>query len=175
MPVHLATTSATSSASTSSFSIFCFDWSWASFSFSAPSCFSRFGSVPYCSSEALARSPRRVACSTSRRVFSICSFTERIFWIASFSCCQWAFIPADCSLSSALSRSTFASRSFEALSFSFLSAWRSISSWIRLRSTWSISVWSESIDGAYPPKPLVATPEYEGSPHLSPDKHWLVY
>ncbi len=32
-----------------------------------------------------------------------------------------------------------------------------------------------SIDGAYPPKPLVATPAYEGSPHLSPDKRWLVY
>ena len=32
-----------------------------------------------------------------------------------------------------------------------------------------------SIDGAYPPKPLVATAAYEGSPHLSPDKRWLVY
>jgi serine/threonine-protein kinase len=32
-----------------------------------------------------------------------------------------------------------------------------------------------SIEGAHPPKPLVATPAYEGSPHLSPDKRWLVY
>jgi serine/threonine-protein kinase len=32
-----------------------------------------------------------------------------------------------------------------------------------------------SIHGAFPPKPLVATPAYEGSPHLSPDGHWLLY
>ncbi len=86
-----------------------------------------------------------MAASTWKRACSICSLVERIFWIASFSCCQCAFIPAACSLRSAVSRSTFASRSFEALSFSFLSAWRSISSWISFLSTWSISVGSESI------------------------------
>ncbi len=32
-----------------------------------------------------------------------------------------------------------------------------------------------SIDGRFQPKPLIATPAYEGSPHLSPDKRWLVY
>jgi serine/threonine-protein kinase len=32
-----------------------------------------------------------------------------------------------------------------------------------------------SIDGAFPPKPLLATAAYEGSPHLSPDGRWLVY
>jgi serine/threonine-protein kinase len=32
-----------------------------------------------------------------------------------------------------------------------------------------------SIDGAFPAKPLLATPAYEGSPHLSPDRRWLVY
>jgi hypothetical protein len=32
-----------------------------------------------------------------------------------------------------------------------------------------------SISGAFPPKPLVETPAYEGSPHLSPDKRWLAY
>jgi Tol biopolymer transport system component len=32
-----------------------------------------------------------------------------------------------------------------------------------------------SIHGAFPPKPLIATPAYEGSPHLSPDKRWLLY
>jgi hypothetical protein len=32
-----------------------------------------------------------------------------------------------------------------------------------------------SISGAFPPKPLVATPAYEGSPHLSADNRWLVY
>jgi serine/threonine-protein kinase len=32
-----------------------------------------------------------------------------------------------------------------------------------------------SISGVYAPKPLVATPAYEGSPHLSPDRRWLAY
>jgi serine/threonine-protein kinase len=32
-----------------------------------------------------------------------------------------------------------------------------------------------SVEGAFPPKPLVATPAYEGSPHLSPDGRWLAY
>ena len=32
-----------------------------------------------------------------------------------------------------------------------------------------------SVEGAFPPKPLVATPAYEGSPQLSPDRRWLVY
>jgi hypothetical protein len=32
-----------------------------------------------------------------------------------------------------------------------------------------------SLSGAFPAKPLVATPAYEGSPHLSPDKRWLLY
>jgi len=32
-----------------------------------------------------------------------------------------------------------------------------------------------SIGGGFPPKPLIATPAYEGSPHLSPDKRWLLY
>ena len=146
MPVHLATTSATSSASTSSLSIFCVVWSWASLSFSAASCFSRLGQRPVLQLGGLARGrPGAVASSTSVRVFSICSLISRIFWIAAFSCCQWAFMPAERSLSSAISRSTFARRSFEALSFSFFSAWRSISSWISLRSTSSISVGSESI------------------------------
>jgi hypothetical protein len=44
--------------------------------------------------------------------------------IASFSRCQWAFIPDDCSRRSAISFSTLASRSFEGLSDSFLSASR---------------------------------------------------
>jgi hypothetical protein len=32
-----------------------------------------------------------------------------------------------------------------------------------------------SISGAFTPKPLIATTAYEGSPHLSPDKRWLIY
>ena len=87
----------------------------------------------------------RVTASIWKRACSICSFVARIFWMAAFSCCQWAFIPAEVSRRSAISFSTLASRSFEALSDSFLSAWRSISSWMSFRSTWSISVGIESI------------------------------
>jgi hypothetical protein len=32
-----------------------------------------------------------------------------------------------------------------------------------------------SLSGAFEPKPLVATPAYEGGPELSPDGHWLLY
>lgn len=32
-----------------------------------------------------------------------------------------------------------------------------------------------SISGAFTPRPLIATTAYEGSPHFSPDKRWLVY
>jgi Tol biopolymer transport system component len=32
-----------------------------------------------------------------------------------------------------------------------------------------------SLSGAFAARPLVATPAYEGSPHLSPDKRWLLY
>ncbi len=65
--------------------------------------------------------------------------------IASFSFCQRAFISLERSRSSASSASIASRRSFEASSFSFFSASRSISScWIR-RSTSSISVGIESI------------------------------
>ena len=87
----------------------------------------------------------RVASSIWKRACSICSFVARIFWIASFSCCQCAFMPADCSRRLAISCSTFASRSFEGLSDSFLSASRSISSCMTRRSTVSISIGIESI------------------------------
>ena len=46
---------------------------------------------------------------------------------------------------------------------------------IRLQPDTGGDLYLFSIGGAYPPKPLVATPAYEGSPHLSPDKRWLVY
>ena len=46
---------------------------------------------------------------------------------------------------------------------------------IRLRPDTGGDIYLMSIEGAYPPKPLLATPAYEGSPHLSPDKRWLVY
>jgi hypothetical protein len=69
----------------------------------------------------------------------------RIASIASFSPCQCAFIAVERSRSSASSCSIACLRATEASSFSFLSAWCSISScWIR-RSTSSISVGIESI------------------------------
>ena len=65
--------------------------------------------------------------------------------MASFSPCQCAFISFDCSRRSASSRSIASRRAALASSFSFFSAWSSISScWMR-RSTSSISVGIESI------------------------------
>ena len=65
--------------------------------------------------------------------------------MASFSPCQWAFITLERSRRSASSRSIASRRATDASSFSFLSAWCSISScWMR-RSTVSISVGIESI------------------------------
>ena len=46
---------------------------------------------------------------------------------------------------------------------------------VRLRPGTGGDIHLMSIDGTFPPKPLVATPAYEGSPHLSPDRRWLVY
>jgi hypothetical protein len=46
---------------------------------------------------------------------------------------------------------------------------------IRIQPETAGDIYLLSIGGAFPPKPLVATPAYEGSPHLSPDKRWLVY
>jgi hypothetical protein len=66
-------------------------------------------------------------------------------WIACFSLCHCAFMPADCSRSSASSRSIASRRSAEASSVSLLKDVSSISSCITRRSTSSISVGSESI------------------------------
>ena len=65
--------------------------------------------------------------------------------MASFSACQWAFMPADCSRRSASSASMALRRSLEAASFSLLRACCSISSCLMRRSTWSISMGMESI------------------------------
>lgn len=46
---------------------------------------------------------------------------------------------------------------------------------IRLQPETAGDIYLLSIGGAFPPKPLVATPAYEGSPHLSPDNRWLLY
>jgi hypothetical protein len=73
----------------------------------------------------------------------------------SFSCCHCAFIAADRSRSSASSRSRFWSRSFDALSVSFLSAACSIWSCTIRRSTSSISCGIESISMRRPRGRLV--------------------
>ena len=65
--------------------------------------------------------------------------------MASFSDCQWAVMATDCSCRLAISSSRRARRSAEALSVSFASAIRSISSWRRRRVTTSSSVGIESI------------------------------
>ena len=65
--------------------------------------------------------------------------------IASFSDCQWAVMATDCSWRLAISSSSRARRSAEALSVSLASAIRSISSWRRRRVTTSSSVGIESI------------------------------
>ncbi|HET7292501.1 MAG TPA: hypothetical protein VFM88_08760 [Vicinamibacteria bacterium] len=46
---------------------------------------------------------------------------------------------------------------------------------IHIRPETAGDLYLMSIDGAFPPKPLLATPAYEGSPHFSPDGRWLAY
>ena len=69
----------------------------------------------------------------------------RIFWIPSFSFCQWTFMAAADFLSSPVSFSIFSRRSFETRSFSFKRACRSISSCVILRSISSNSTGMLSI------------------------------
>ena len=45
----------------------------------------------------------------------------------------------------------------------------------RVRPDTSADVFLMSISGAFEPKPLVATPAYDGGPQLSPDGRWLLY
>ena len=90
MPVHLATTSATSSSSTSSFSIFLSFWISSSLRFSSSICRSSSTSVPNRSSAARSRSPSRSARSNSPRAASTCAFSSRIRSMCSFSSRQCA-------------------------------------------------------------------------------------
>ncbi len=105
MPVHLATTSATSSSSTSSLSIVRSPWSSDSLASCSRTSRSRSGIAPYRSSAARWRSASRSARSASRCACSSRSLASRIASIASFSPCQWAFISDERSRSSASSRS----------------------------------------------------------------------
>jgi eukaryotic-like serine/threonine-protein kinase len=46
---------------------------------------------------------------------------------------------------------------------------------VRLRPETAGDIYQLSISGKFSPRPLLATPAYEGGPQLSPDRHWLLY
>ena len=145
MPVHDATTSATSSSDTSSFSMrcsACFSSSWRSASTNPRS---SSGMVPKRSRAAPSRSASRSARSTSVRARSRSSFRSRMRVMEPFSSSHAAFIPSDCSRRSASSCATRSRRSTDAGSVSAWSACSSISSWMMRRSSTSSSSGTESI------------------------------
>ena len=145
MPVQRATTSAMSSAVTSSLRNCGRPSLEASLLSASASCLCNWGMRPYEISAALARSPRRLACSASTFAWSISCLILPTAPNVSFSRCHWAFIAEDFSFSSASSRSICSRRSTALRSFSFCNAVRSISSCMMRRSTSSISWGIESI------------------------------
>jgi Tol biopolymer transport system component len=46
---------------------------------------------------------------------------------------------------------------------------------VRIQPETSGDIFLMSISGKFQPKPLLATPAYEGGPQLSPDGHWMLY
>jgi eukaryotic-like serine/threonine-protein kinase len=46
---------------------------------------------------------------------------------------------------------------------------------VRTQPETSGDIFLMSISGKFPPKPLLTTPAFEGDPHLSPDRHWMLY
>ncbi len=46
---------------------------------------------------------------------------------------------------------------------------------VRIQSKTSGDIFLMSISGKFPPKPLLATPAYEGGPQLSSDGNWMLY
>ncbi len=139
IPVHLNITLAISSSSTSSFSILPDSWRSDSFTFASSKPFLRSAAFPYLISATLARSPSLSACCSSTPSCSIFSLISLIVLIASFSLRQWPFIlsSSPCMISSSFS--SFPSLSFDAGSDSFFKASRSISVWVILCWTSSIS------------------------------------
>ena len=142
MPVHLATTSAMSSASTSSFSMRLLRLQLGELLVLVVELLLELGERR----RSGARRPcRGRPCAVRRFDLEARLLDLLLEWRGSSG---WPPSPAasgpSCrptvSRRSASSFSTLASRSCEALSVSFLSAWRSISSWMSLRSTSSISV-----------------------------------
>jgi eukaryotic-like serine/threonine-protein kinase len=45
----------------------------------------------------------------------------------------------------------------------------------RIQPETSSDIFLMSVSGKFQPKPLLATPAYEGGPQLSPDDHWMLY
>jgi len=46
---------------------------------------------------------------------------------------------------------------------------------VRIQPETSGDIFLLSLSGKFQPKPLLATPAYEGGPELSPDRHWMLY
>ena len=46
---------------------------------------------------------------------------------------------------------------------------------VRIQAATAGDIFLMSVRGAFPPKPLIVTPSYEGGPQLSPDGRWLLY
>jgi Tol biopolymer transport system component len=46
---------------------------------------------------------------------------------------------------------------------------------VRIQPETSGDIFLLSISGRFQPKPLLATPAYEGGPELSPDRRWILY
>ncbi|KKO62634.1 hypothetical protein VM94_03630 [Janthinobacterium sp. KBS0711] len=146
IPVARDTTSAISSAPTSVRSSF--GWSGSSFGMPLSACLSwasSCGSLPYCSSDTFCQLLSRVACSICSLTFSISSLMCVLPCTTAFSAFRISSksLYSRCSLT--ISSSISPSRRNEASSFSFLTASRSIFSWIKRRSSLSITSGFESI------------------------------
>ena len=142
IPVHLETTSATSSSVTR--------WRtrvWLSCSFDCACSSSRVssGMRPYWSSDIRARSPARCAFSSSVLACSSSSFRCVAPCITAFSALQTSSRSEYSRSRSAMDDSSVSSRRLDASSDSLFSASRSIFNWMRRRSSRSSSSGLESI------------------------------
>ena len=141
IPVHRDTTSATSSSVTrerNSVGSGCASSAWANRR-------SRSGSTPCCSSDIRVRSPARLACSRSSFACSISLLTWAVLCNAAFSANQTSSRLTNSRSTSSICWSSWASSLLAAAVSSFFTASRSILSWIRRRSSLSITSGFESI------------------------------
>ena len=112
----------------------------ADFSFASSS-----GNLPYCNSATCSNLPSRCNLAMSARTFSISSLRWAAPSTAPFSAFQISSRSAYSAPKRLISSSIKPKRFCEASSFSFLTASRSIFSWIRRRSSLSITSGLESI------------------------------